>query len=246
MKYDNLMEIILSNSNLRIAYDQVVSNRGSAGVDGMDVDDLQGYLKDHLSLKQSLQRGEYTPQAVLGVKIPKAGGGVRQLGIPTVVDRMIQQAIHQVLSRIWEPMFSEYSYGFRPERNAAQALSQATKYINAGYQDIIDLDLKSFFDRVDHDKLMGLLRSKITDKVLLRLIRKYLKAGIVNDGHYSKRKMGTPQGGPLSPLLSNILLTELDDVLSNRDSRPIPKDRCLGDIEGREPLADGLVCTICR
>lgn len=220
MKYDNLMASILRSGNLQVAYEQVMFNRGSAGVDGMKVEELQEYLKDHLdSLKQSLRKGEYTPQPVLGVEIPKASGGVRQLGIPTVVDRMIQQAVHQVLSRIWEPEFSEYSYGFRPRRNAAQALAQATKYINAGYQDIIDLDLKSFFDKVDHDKLMGLLRRKITDKVLLRLIRKYLQAGIVCDGHYSKRKMGTPQGGPLSPLLSNILLTDLDNELSKRGIR---------------------------
>jgi group II intron reverse transcriptase/maturase len=220
MKYANLMEAILSNSNLRVAYEQVLTNRGSAGVDGMEVEDLQAYLKDHLgNLKQSLIAGVYNPQPVLGVEIPKANGGVRQLGIPTVVDRMIQQAIHQILSRIWEPAFSDYSYGFRPERNASQALAQAIQYINAGYQDIIDLDLKSFFDNVDHDKIMGLLRRKISDKVLLGLIRKYLRAGIVYEGHYSKRRKGTPQGGPMSPLLSNILLTELDNELSIRGIR---------------------------
>ena len=220
MKYENLMESILSAGNLRRAYSQVVSNRGSGGIDGMEVDELKDYLKDHLgNLKQALRRGSYIPQPVLGVEIPKGKGGVRQLGIPTVVDRMIQQAIHQVLSQIWEPTFSEYSYGFRPGRNASQALLKATEYINAGYQDIIDLDLKSFFDRVDHDKLMGLLLKKISDKVLLRLIRKYLQAGIVNDGHYSKRIIGTPQGGPLSPLLSNILLTELDNELRDRGIR---------------------------
>jgi group II intron reverse transcriptase/maturase len=147
------------------------------------------------------------------------GRGSRQLGIPTVIDRMIQQAIHQVLSPIWEPIFSDYSYGFRPKRNAHQALKQANVYINAGYQDIIDMDLKSFFDRVDHDKLMGLLRRKIEDPILLRLIRKYLRAGMVIDGQCSKRTIGTPQGGPLSPLLSNILLTELDNELDRRGIR---------------------------
>lgn len=220
MKYGNLMSLILSGDSLRAAYRQVKSNRGSAGVDGMEVDDLQPYLRDHFGkLKQELLNGEYAPQPVLGVKIPKASGGVRQLGIPTVVDRMIQQAIHQILSQIWEPLFSDYSYGFRPGRNAAQALAQATQYINAGYQHIIDLDLKSFFDKVDHNKIMGLLRRKISDKVLLRLIRKYLQAGMMCDGNYSKRNRGTPQGGPLSPLLSNILLTELDNELSNRGIR---------------------------
>lgn len=220
MKYENLMAKVLSGGNLRVAYGQVVANRGSAGVDGMKVDDLREYLRDHLeTLKQRLHRGSYVPQAVLGVEIPKANGGVRQLGIPTVIDRMIQQAIHQVLSQIWEPTFSEYSYGFRPKRNASQALAQATYYINAGYQHIIDLDLKSFFDKVDHDKIMGLLRRKISDKILLRLIRKYLRAGMMCKGHYTKRVQGTPQGGPLSPLLSNILLTELDNELSTRGIR---------------------------
>ena len=217
MKYNNLMDAILRSSNLHRAYEQVVSNRGSAGVDGMNVDELKDYLKDHFDdLKQALKEGVYTPQLVLGVEIPKGNGGVRQLGIPTVIDRFIQQAIHQVLSRIWEPDFSDYSFGFRPKRNASQALAQAMEYINAGYQDIVDLDLKSFFDRVNHDKLMGLLRRKISDKVLLQLIRKYLRAGIVCNGHYSKRQVGTPQGGPLSPLLSNILLTELDNELKDR------------------------------
>jgi RNA-directed DNA polymerase len=214
------MATILSGDNLRVAYTQVVANRGSAGVDGMEVDELGKYLFGHFgSLKQSLVSGSYVPQPVLRVELPKANGGIRQLGIPTVIDRMIQQAIHQVLSQIWDPTFSEYSYGFRPKRNAAQALTQATDYINAGYQHIIDLDLKSFFDKVDHDKIMGLLRRKISDKVLPGLVRKYLQAGVVWNGHYSKRDQGTPQGGPLSPLLSNILLTELDNELSTRGIR---------------------------
>ncbi len=220
MKYGDLMATILSGDNLRVAFGQVVANRGSAGVDGMEVDDLREYLSDHFgSLKQALVSGSYVPQPVLKVEIPKANGGIRQLGIPTVIDRMIQQAIHQVLSQIWDPTFSEYSYGFRPRRNASQALAQATDYINAGYQHIIDLDLKSFFDKVDHDKIMGLLRRRISDRVLLRLVREYLQAGVVCNGHYSKRDQGTPQGGPLSPLLSNILLTELDNELSTRGIR---------------------------
>lgn len=220
MKYENLMEEILSSGNLRTAYKRVVSNNGSAGVDGMEVDELKDYLQEHLvDLKRVLRKGNYIPQPVLGIEIPKESVGVRQLGIPTVVDRMIQQAIHQVLSQIWEPNFSNHSYGFRPGRNASQALHQAIEYINAGYQDIIDLDLKSFFDMVDHDKLMGLLSKEISDKVLLRLIRKFLQAGLVKDEHYSKRFKGTPQGGPLSPLLSNILLTELDNELTRRGIR---------------------------
>ena len=214
------MEAVLSRGNLKLAYDRVVSNRGSGGVDGVQVEDLAAFLQLHWgSILQSLRAGTYVPQAVLGVEIPKSNGGIRQLGIPTVVDRMIQQGIHQVLSRMWEPMFSDYSYGFRPNRNAHQALCQATEYINAGYQDIIDLDLKSFFDRVDHDILMGLLRKKISDPLLLQLIRKYLRAGIMMDGKYATRTIGTPQGCPLSPLLSNILLTELDNELSERGIR---------------------------
>ena len=146
MKYANLIDHILCRPNLNNAYAQVVSNKGVAGVDEMTVDDLQAYLGTHLGeLCEALRTGVYTPQPVLGVEIPKGNGGIRQLGIPTVIDRMIQQAIHQVLSQIWEPMFSEYSYGFRPERNAHQALAKATEYINTGYQEIIDLDLKNFF-----------------------------------------------------------------------------------------------------
>lgn len=150
---------------------------------------------------------------------------------------MIQQAIHQVLSRIWEPLFSEYSYGFRPNRNAYQALSQAKEYINSGYQDIIDLDLKSFFDRVDHDILMGLLRKKISDPLLLQLIRRFLRAGIMMNGHYATRTIGTPQGGPLSPLLSNILLTELDNELAERGIRFVRyADDCVPRMrKGRSP-----------
>ena len=214
------MDKILGRGNLNRAYAKVISNKGVAGVDGMEVGDLQDYLRSHLGeLCEALKRGAYTPQPVLGVAIPKDNGGIRQLGIPTVIDRMIQQAIHQVLSRIWEPLFSEYSYGFRPERNAHQALAKATEYINTGFQEIIDLDLKKFFDLVNHDKLVGLLRRKISDPILLQLIRKYLRAGIVCDGNYSRRTIGTPQGGPLSPLLSNILLTELDNELTNRGIR---------------------------
>ena len=217
MKYDNLMDRILNLSNLRNAYSKVVSNGGSAGIDGIGTKELKDHLKVEMpSIITSLRSGTYRPQAVLGIAIPKSSGGTRLLGIPTTTDRVIQQAIHQVLSPIWELDFSGFSYGFRPERNAGQALSQALEYINAGYQDIIDLDLKSFFDEVNHDTLMGLLSKKISDKTLLQLIRRILESGIVVEGKYQKRRKGTPQGGPLSPILSNILLNEFDTELSSR------------------------------
>ena len=214
------MDIILSRPNLLSAYKQVVSNKGSAGIDGMKCEDLMGYLRtDWDRIRAELKKGSYIPQAVKGVEIPKPNGGKRLLGIPTVIDRFIQQAIHQVVSRIWEPHFSKFSYGFRPVMRAHFALQQAQAYINEGYQDVIDLDLKSFFDRVNHDKLMALLRQKITDKVLLRLIRRYLQSGILIGGVVSSRAEGTPQGGPLSPLLSNILLDQLDRELEKRGHR---------------------------
>ena len=187
-KYSNLMDIILSRPNLLSAYKQVVSNKGSAGIDGMKCEDLMGYLRtDWDRIRAELKNGSYIPQAVKGVEIPKPSGGKRLLGIPTVIDRFIQQAIHQVVSRIWEPHFSKFSYGFRPVMRAHFALQQAQAYINEGYQDVIDLDLKSFFDRVNHDKLMALLKQKITDKVLLRLIRRYLQSGILIGGVVSSR-----------------------------------------------------------
>ncbi|MBL0100609.1 MAG: group II intron reverse transcriptase/maturase [Saprospiraceae bacterium] len=217
MKYDNLMDRILDLDNLRIAYRKVVSNDGSAGIDGINVKELKDHLKANmLSIIVSLRSGRYMPQAVLGKPIQKSTGGTRLLGIPTTTDRVIQQAIHQVLSPMWEEEFSEFSYGFRPKRNAGQALSQGLEYINAGYQDVIDLDLKSFFDEVNHDKLMGLISKKISDKTLLQLIRRILESEIVIEGKYQKRRKGAPQGGPLSPLLSNILLNEFDVELSRR------------------------------
>lgn len=220
MKYPKLMAYILTRENLLNAYDRVCDNGGAPGADGMTIAELPGYLRANWErIKQSLLDGSYQPSPVRGVEIPKPNGGVRLLGIPTVLDRLIQQAIHQVLSPIWEPDFSPHSYGFRPRRSAHQALHQALDYINAGRQDVIDLDLKSFFDRVNHDKLMALIRAKVEDKALLRLIRRYLQSGILLGGAVQPREEGTPQGGPLSPLLSNILLNELDRELTKRGHR---------------------------
>lgn len=217
---ENLLEQVVSKPNLLAAYEQVVRNKGAPGVDGVKTEDLSAYLKTHWPrIRLAILNGTYRPSPVRGVKIPKPNGGERQLGIPTVVDRLIQQAIHQVLSPLYDPEFSVFSYGFRPNRNAHQALFQALDYINEGCQDILDLDLKSFFDKVDHDKLMGLLRRKIKDKLFLRLIRRYLQCGIIEGGVMIPRNQGTPQGGPISPLLSNILLNELDKELTRRGHR---------------------------
>ena len=212
-----LLKQTLHPANLTAALTKVVGNKGAAGVDGMKVTELKGYLQQNgEELAKAILNGTYQPQAVLGVKIPKASGGIRLLGIPTATDRLVQQAIHQVLAPHYEREFSPYSYGFRPGKGAHQAVTQALDYINAGYQDIIDLDLKSFFDVVNHDLLMGILYRKIKDVALLRLIRKYLKTGIMLGGTSQARHEGTPQGSPLSPLLSNILLNELDKELAQR------------------------------
>ncbi len=220
MEYERLMGVILSRPNLLAAYRRVVRNGGAAGVDGVGVGQLAEHLRTHWSrVREELLSGTYRPSAVRGVEIPKASGGVRLLGIPTVMDRLIQQAVHQVLGPLWEPEFSPYSYGFRPGRSAAQALEQATAYLNEGRQTIIDLDLKSFFDRVNHDKLMGIIRKKIKDVALLRLIRRFLQSGILLGGVEQAREEGTPQGGPLSPLLSNVLLNEFDQELKRRGHR---------------------------
>lgn len=215
-----MIEEILSKANLTKAYKQVVSNKGSAGVDRMKVCELKSYLNQHWqAIRTQVENGTYNPKAVLGIEIPKANGGKRLLGIPTVLDRMLQQAIYQQLNLLWDNEFSEFSYGFRHGKSAQQAVLQALSYINGGYQQVIDLDLKSFFDLVNHDYLMSLLHRKIEDRILLKLIRKYLKAGILLDGTISYRQSGTPQGSPLSPLLSNILLNELDKELTKRGLR---------------------------
>jgi RNA-directed DNA polymerase len=215
-----LLNRILSKENLRTAYEQVVRNKGSAGVDGIKIDDLKPYLQEHwANMKVELETGTYQPQAVLGVKIPKRNGGERLLGIPTTVDRMIQQAIHLELSPLFDPEFSEHSYGFRPGKSATQAILQALAYINQGYGYIVDIDLKSFFDEVNHDYLMTLIKRKIRDPQVLQLIWKYLRSPVLIDGKLQKRRKGVPQGGPLSPLLSNIVLNELDQELEERALR---------------------------
>ena len=196
----NLLEEILSKENMTRAFKRVKANRGSCGIDGMTVDKLQPYLKDAWTfIKAEILDGSYTPKAVKYVMIPKASGGERTLGIPTVLDRMIQQAIAQVVSGIYDPEFSASSFGFRPGRSAHEAVKQAQRYINAGNRYIVDIDLEKFFDRVNHDRLMSQLAKKIKDKRLLRLTRKYLKTGIMTNGTTELRSEGTPQGSPLSP-----------------------------------------------
>lgn len=215
-----LLETILSRDNMNLAYKRVKENAGSAGIDGMKTQELLSYLKEHgAKLLDDLLRGRYRPQAVKRVEIPKPDGGKRSLGIPTATDRMIQQAISQVLTPIFDAGFSPHSYGFRPGRNAHQAIKQATAYINEGYKVVVDIDLEKFFDRVNHDKLMHLVSKKVTDKSVLRLMRRYLESGIMVGGLFEQSTEGTPQGGPLSPLLSNIMLDELDKELERRAHR---------------------------
>jgi RNA-directed DNA polymerase len=212
-----LMEQVVERENMISAYKQVVRNKGSAGIDKMAVDQLKAYLTKHWSeIKASLLKGKYKPQAVRVVFIPKPKGGQRQLGIPTVIDRMIQQALHQVLNPIFDPTFSENSYGFRKGKNAHQALKKAQEYQRLGKRWVVDMDLAKFFDEVNHDVLMSKIVKRIEDKRVLRLIRSYLRSGIMIDGVVSRRDKGTPQGSPLSPLLSNIMLDELDKELERR------------------------------
>jgi RNA-directed DNA polymerase len=213
----SLLRRVVERTNMRRAYRRVISNRGSAGVDGMSVAELGNYLKENwLHIKELLLSGQYRPHAVLGVEIPKPAGGMRQLGIPTAVDRLIQQAIHQVLSPIFDVDFSENSYGFRPGRSAHQAVLRVQDFASNGYRFVVDMDVEKFFDRVNHDILMSRIARKVEDKDLLRLIRRYLQAGILQNGELKDRKEGTPQGGPLSPLLSNIILDDLDRELESR------------------------------
>ena len=212
------MEEVVGSKNMWEAYRNVVRNRGAAGVDEMSVDELKPYLKTEWPrIKEALLKDQYIPQPVRRVEIPKPGGkGMRTLGIPTVVDRMIQQAVFQVLDPIFDPGFSESSYGFRKGRSAHQAVRKAHEYVRAGNDWVVDLDLEKFFDRVNHDVLMSRVARKVKDKRVLRLIRRYLQAGIMDGGLVTPSREGTPQGGPLSPLLSNILLDELDKELEQR------------------------------
>jgi RNA-directed DNA polymerase len=215
-----LMEVMLERENLKQALRRVEENKGAAGVDGMRVKELRSYLKHHWpQLREELLGGNYQPAAVRRVEIPKAGGGMRKLGIPTVLDRFIQQAMLQVLQSDWDASFSPHSYGFRPGRTAHQAIAKAQQYINAGYDTVVDIDLEKFFDRVNHDVLMSRVARRVADKRVLKLIRACLNSGVLENGLVSPTDEGTPQGGPLSPLLSNLLLDEWDRELEQRGHR---------------------------
>jgi RNA-directed DNA polymerase len=217
---DNLMEEVCERDNLKEALKQVRRNKGAPGIDGMTVHELPDYLKDHWpDIKDKLLKGEYKPQPVKRVEIPKPGGGVRKLGIPTVLDRFIQQAAMQALQKKWDKTFSEHSYGFRPGRSAHKAVKAAQGYIAQGYSHVVDIDLEKFFDRVNHDILMGRIAVRTTDKRMLKLIRAFLNSGVMENGLVGPTDEGTPQGGPLSPLLSNIMLDELDKELEKRGHR---------------------------
>jgi RNA-directed DNA polymerase len=215
-----LMEEVCERENCKQALARVKANKGSPGVDGMTVHELPDYLKQHWpAIREQLLGGTYKPQTVKRVEIPKPDGGIRKLGIPTVLDRFIQQAVMQVLQRKWDRTFSDHSYGFRPGRSAHQAVEAAQKYIAEGYRWVVDLDLEKFFDRVNHDKLMAKIAERVSDKRLLKLIRTFLRAGVMESGLVSPVDEGTPQGGPLSPLLSNIVLDEFDRELERRGLR---------------------------
>ncbi len=213
-----LMEVITSRENLNKAYKKVVANKGASGVDGVSVEDLGKYIKDNrVSIINSLKNKTYYPQPVRRVYIPKANGKRRALGIPTALDRTIQQAIAQPMSDIYEKVFSDNSYGFRPNRSCHDAITQALEYLNEGYEWVVDIDIEEFFDKVNHDKLIQILREQVNDSKTLNLIRKYLRAGIMKKGLIKATKTGVPQGGPLSVILSNIYLDKLDKELEQRD-----------------------------
>src|ERR1017187_10448692 len=216
------MEAVVERENLKTALAQVKRNKGAAGLDGMSVDDLPTYLKEYWpAIRAQVLDGTYKPQPVRRVEIPKASGGVRLLGIPTVLDRFIQQAVMQMLQANWDPTFSETSFGFRPKRSAHQAVERAQAYIASGYAVVVDIDLEKFFDRVNHDVLMGLIAKRVADKRILKLIRSLLTAGVMEGGLVSRTEEGPPQGGPLSPLLSNLMLDVLDKELEKRGHRVV-------------------------
>src|SRR5262245_2357843 len=215
---ERIMEVICEWENLKEAIRQVKTNKGSAGIDGVTVDELPDY-RGLVVIREQLLSGSYKPQPVRRVEIPKPDGGVRKLGIPTVLDRVVQQAVMQVLQKQWDQTFSESSFGFRPGRSAHQAVEQAQRYIAAGHGWVVDLDLEKFFDRVNHDRLMGQIAQRVADRRLLKLIRAFLNVGVMENGLISPSVEGTPQGGPLSPLLSNLVLDELDQELERRGHR---------------------------
>src|SRR5262244_4302131 len=217
---EQLMEEVCERENCKQALKRVKANKGSYGVDGMTVQQLPEFLKQHWPvIREQLLSGTYKPQPVRRVEIPKPDGGVRKLGIPTVLDRFIQQAVMQVLQGRWDRTFSEHSHGFRPQRSAHQAVAKAQQYIAEGHRWVVDLDLEKFFDRVNHDRLMAAIARRVSDKRMLRLIRVFLESGVMENGLVSPVDEGTPQGGPLSPLLSNLVLDELDRELEQRQHR---------------------------
>jgi RNA-directed DNA polymerase len=217
---EQLMEEVCGRENCQQALRRVKANKGSPGIDGMTVGELPGYLKQHWpTIRERLLSGTYEPQPVRRVEIKKPDGGMRKLGIPTVLDRLIQQAVMQVLQGRWDPTFSEHSHGFRPQRSAHQAVAKAQQYIAEGNRWVVDLDLEKFFDRVNHDKLMAAMARRVSDKRMLKLIRAFLESGVMENGLVSPVEEGTPQGGPLSPLLSNLVLDELDRELERRHHR---------------------------
>jgi len=215
-----MIKLLTNQGNLNRAYKQVFKNRGSGGIDGMQVTELRNHLKENTNkYKEQIESGTYQVSPILGIEIPKSNGKKRLLGIPTVVDRVIQQALHQVLEPIFEPLFQTNSFGFRPNRNALQGVTMSLANINSGYQDIVDIDLKSFFDEVEHHVLLELIYSEVKCEKTLKLLRQFLRAPILIDGKLQKRRKGVPQGSPLSPLLSNIILNELDKELVKREHR---------------------------
>jgi len=236
---EQVMEEVCSRENLLRALQRVRSNKGSPGIDGMQVGELPGYLKQHWpAIREQLRSGTYEPQPVRRVEIPKPDGGVRKLGIPTVLDRFVQQAVMQVLQGKWDPTFSEHSHGFRPRRSAHQAVAKAQQYVGNGRRWVVDLDLEKFFDRVNHDRLMSAIARRVRDKRMLKLIRAFLQAGVMENGLVSPVDEGTPQGGPLSPLLSNLVLDELDGELERRRHRFVRyADDCAPRVRKAERLS---------